>query len=163
MQQSFLPVSRLSEKPYLTILGYPKATKKQLESRIAELKKLGIKSVSFQGDLKLGTLSILGKGYVGIVVLAKKGSKKVAIKIRRMDSQRNGMKNEAKLLKIANKAGVGPKLIDSSKNFLVMEYLDGKKIGLWMKELKGKGSSTKLKYTIKKVLEDCYNLDRLGL
>ncbi len=44
-----------------------------------------------------------------------------------------------------------------------MEYLDGKKIGLWMRDLKGKGSTLRLKLVIKKTLEDCYNLDQIGL
>jgi len=163
MKQSFLPISKLSNKPYSNILGFPKATKKQLQSRIAELKKIGIKSLAFEGDTLIGTLNVLGKGYVGIVLLAKIHNKKVAVKIRRTDSQRDGMKNEAKLLEIANKAKVGPKIIQSSKNFLVMEYLDGKKIFDWIKELNGKGKTSKLKSTVKKVLEDCYELDQLGL
>ena len=163
MQQSFLSISKLSEKPYATIIGYPKATKRQVELRIAQMKKLGINSISFQGDLKLGLINVLGKGYVGIVVLAKKQKKNVAVKIRRTDSQRKEMQSEAKLLKIANSVGVGPSLIDSSKNFMIMEYLDGKKIGMWIKELKGKGSVSKLKSIIRKTLEDCYNLDRIGL
>jgi putative serine/threonine protein kinase len=54
----------------LSIIGYPKASKKQVEQRISQMKKMGINSISFQGDLKLGKISILGKGYVGIVVLA---------------------------------------------------------------------------------------------
>ncbi len=163
MQQSFLSINKLSEKPYITIVGYPNATKKQVQLRIAQMKKLGINSVSFQGDLKLGSISVLGKGYVGIVVLAKLRQKIVAVKIRRTDSQREEMKSEAKLLQIANSSGIGPRLISSSKNFMVMEYLDGKKIGLWIKELKGKGSTSKLKSVIKKTLKDCYNLDRIGL
>jgi len=163
MQQSFLSINKLSEKPYVTIVGYPNATKKQVQLRIAQMKKLGIDSVSFQGDLKLGSISILGKGYVGIVVLAKRRNKMVAVKIRRADSQRKEMKSEAKLLEIANSSGVGPRLITSSKNFMVMEYLDGKKIGLWIRDLKGKGSTSRLKSVIKKTLEDCYNLDRIGL
>jgi len=163
MRQSFLSISKLSEKPYAIIIGYPKATKRQVELRIAQMKKLGINSISFQGDLKLGLINVLGKGYVGIVVLAKKQTKKVAVKIRRTDSQRKEMQSEAKLLKIANSVGVGPHLIDSSKNLMIMEYLDGKKIGMWIKELKGKGSVSKLKSTIRKTLEDCYNLDRIGL
>src|SRR3990170_3660578 len=163
MRQSFLSISKLSEKPYAIIIGYPKATKKQVELRIAQMKKLGINSISFQGDLKLGSINVLGKGYVGIVVLAKKQKKKVAVKIRRTDSQRKEMQSEAKLLKIANSVGVGPCLIDSSKNLMIMEYLDGKKIGMWIKELKGKGSVSKLKSIIRKTLEDCYNLDRIGL
>jgi len=163
MQQSFLSINKLSEKPYITIIGYPNATKKHAQLRIAQMKKLGINSVSFQGDLKLGSLSVLGKGYVGIVVLAKRRKKIVAVKIRRTDSQREEMKSEAKLLQIANSSGIGPHFITSSKNFMVMEYLDGKKIGLWIKELKGKGSTSKLKSVIKKTLKDCYNLDRIGL
>ena len=163
MQQSFLPISKLSEEPYSAVLVYPKPTKLKLKSRIKELKKLGIKSVSFQGELKLGTLNVLGKGYVGIVVLAKNKKKKVAIKIRRVDSSRKEMTNEAKFLKLANNAGVGPILIDNSKNFIVMEYLDGLRIGKWVEELKDKKNSKLLKSKIKKVLEDCYNLDQAGL
>ena len=73
------------------------------------------------------------------------------------------MKKEAELLNIINNHKIGPKLIASSKNFLVMEYLDGEKIGDWVDGLKKKGSSTQVKIIIKKVLEDCYSLDRIGL
>ena len=108
-----------------------------------------IKSISFTGPTTIGKLEILGKGYVGIVVLAKRKSKDVALKIRRLDSQRTEMKNEAKLLKLVNSVNVGPKLFDHSKNFVVMEYLDGEKIGKWINSLKGRGSSKKLKSVIK--------------
>ncbi len=163
MQPSFIPLRKLLEEPYSSIIGYPKATKTQKKSRIAELKKLGIKSVSFQGELKLGTLNVLGKGYVGLVVLAKNKNKKVAVKIRRVDSPRKEMKSEASLLKLANAVGVGPAMIKSSKNFMVMEYVAGKKIGNWIKDLKRNTSTTKLKSTLRKVLEDCFSLDQIGL
>ncbi len=163
MQQSFLPIRKLSQEPYSHILGFPKATKKQLQSRINELRELKINSISFEGTSLIGTLYVLGKGYVGIVVLAKWKNKKVAVKIRRTDSQRERMENEAKLLMIANKKYVGPKVIESSRNFLVMEYLDGKRIFDWIKELKGKGQTSKLKSIVRKVLEDCYSLDKIGL
>ncbi|HET6517074.1 MAG TPA: RIO1 family regulatory kinase/ATPase [Nitrosopumilaceae archaeon] len=162
-RQVFLPIRKLAEPPYSNILGFPKASKTQLQSRIKELQKLKVTAVCFEGSSMIGKLYVLGKGYVGIVVLAKQNQNKVALKIRRTDSQRDGMKNEAKLLETANKVKAGPKVIKSSKNFLVMEYLDGKKIFEWIKELKGKGASTKLKKTVKKVLEDCYKLDQLGL
>jgi len=162
MEQSFLPIKKTVKEPYSKILGYPKASKRQLDSRVSELKKLGISHISFQGKTRIGTLDVLGKGYVGVVVLAKKRNKIVALKIRRLDSQRDGMKNEAKLLKLANKAGIGPALYDSSKNFLIMEYLDGEKIGDWINSLSGKGSVSKIKSVIRKVMEDCYNLDQVG-
>ncbi len=102
-----------------------------MKSGINELEKLKIKSVCFVGPTKIGNLSILGKGYVGVVVLVKRGNKEVALKIRRIDSQRKDMKNESILLKLVNSVNVGPKIIDVSKNFLVMEYLEGEKFSDW--------------------------------
>jgi putative serine/threonine protein kinase len=87
----------------------------------------------------------------------------VALKMRRIDSSREEMQSEARFLKLANKVDVGPRVIDSSKNFIVMEYVEGKKIIDWAKELKGKGRAAKLKTTIRKVLEDCHNLDMAHL
>lgn len=163
MKRSFLPVDRLAQEPYSGILGYPRVTKKQLALRVTELQKLGISGVSFDGPMTIGTINVLGKGYAGIVVLAKRGTKKVALKIRRTDSPRKTMEQETMLLQAANTVGVGPILLHSSKNFIVMEYLDGKKIFDWITELKGGGSTAKLKSVIKKVLSDCYRLDMAGL
>ncbi len=162
MTQSFIPIKKLVKEPYSKILGYPKASSRQLQSRIIELEKLKIKSISFTGQTTIGSLQILGKGYVGIVVLAKKRNNVVALKIRRLDSQRNEMQSEAKLMKLVNTVNVGPKLYDVSKNFLVMEYLEGDKIGDWIQSLKGNGISKKLKSIIRIILEDCYRLDEMG-
>ncbi len=158
-----MPVNKLVREPYSFVLGYPKATKAELARRVTELKKIGIKSVSFQGPTILNNVAVLGKGYVGVVVLARQGKKEVALKIRRIDSSRDEMKTEAKFLKLANKVNVGPKVINSSKNFIIMESIEGKKIIDWVKDLKGKGSATKLRSVIRKVLEDCYNLDKIHL
>ena len=159
----FFPVDSLAEDPYSAVLGFPKATKAQLKSRVKELKKLGVQGVSFEGPLAIGKQNVLGKGYTGIVVLAKIGSKKVALKIRRTDSPRASMENEAVLLEAANRVGAGPKLISNSRNFVAMEYLEGKKIFDWVQDLKGRGSAAKLKEVIRKVMSDCYNLDMAGL
>ncbi len=163
MKQSFVKISKITEPPYSNIWVYPKGTRAQIKSRIKELKALGVESISFQGELQVGTISILGKGYVGIVVLGKLGRKKIAVKIRRSDSPRKNLKKEAQLLQITNRYGVGPKLIDFSKNFLVMEYLEGEKIGKWVSDSKTKLRSSQIKTVIKKVLEDCYKLDMIGL
>jgi putative serine/threonine protein kinase len=159
----FFPVEILTQEPYSAILGYPKATRRQLRSRLIELKRLGVESVSFQGPVLIGKTAVLGKGYTAVVVLAKRGAKCVALKIRRTDSPRESMEKERMLLEAANKAKVGPKLIEGGDNFVIMEYLDGKKIYDWINDLKGKGRVAKLKSVIKKVLQDCYELDRIGL
>lgn len=162
MKQSFISIKKFSKEPYSTILGYPRVTKRQLNSRILELEKLKINSISLIGPTTIGKLQILGKGYVGVVVLAKRGNKKVALKIRRLDSQRSEMKSEGKFLKLVNKVKVGPKLFDFSKNFVVMEYLEGEKISKWIKSLGGSGSTKKLKTIIETSLEDCFRLDQIG-
>ena len=162
MAYSFISIKKFSEEPYSKILGYPNATNRQIKSRINELEKLKIKSICLTGPTTLGNLAILGKGYVGVVVIAKKGNKEVALKIRRTDSQRKNMKNESVLLKLVNSIEVGPKMIDVSKNFLVMEYLEGEKFSEWIETLKGVESAKKLKTTIKNILEDCYRLDQIG-
>jgi putative serine/threonine protein kinase len=163
MRPSFLPISRLGEQPYSQILGYPKATKAQIKFRISELKNLRVEGIAFVGPMLIGRTCVLGKGYTGIVVLAKIGTKKVALKIRRTDSPRKSMADETALLKAANGVKVGPKLIASSKNFLVMEFLDGKKIHDWVSEIRGKKATDQLKFVLGKILLDCYRLDELGL
>ena len=162
MAHSFISIKKFTEEPYSKILGYPNATNRQIKSRISELGKLKIKGVCLTGPTTIGNLEILGKGYVGVVVLVKRGNKEVALKIRRTDSQRENMKNESVLLKLVNSVNVGPKIIDVSKNFLIMEYLEGEKFSNWIEMLKGPGSVKQLKSTIKNVLEDCYRLDQIG-
>lgn len=166
MRKHFLPISDLGQEPYSLALGFPRITKRQLQSRIRELEKHGINKIAFWGPTKIGSIDVLGKGYVGVVVLGKmtynsnKG-KIVAIKIRRTDSQREHLKTEAQLLQTANKIKVGPKLIASSKNFLVMEYHDGQKIIDWIQ--KKDISVMELKFVLKKILQSCYKLDMTGL
>ncbi len=162
MEHSFISIKKFIDEPYSKIIGYPRATSRQIKSRVNELEKLGIKSISLTGPTTLGTLAILGKGYVGIVVIAKKGNKEVALKIRRTDSPRKGMKDESVLLKLVNSVDVGPKMFDVSKNFLAMEYLEGDKFSDWLDSLKGIGRAKRLKSTIKNILEDCYRLDQMG-
>jgi len=161
MIQRFQSISVFTKDPYKKILAFPKPKDSEIKNRIAELKKLGISRVSFTGSLQIGKCQILGKGYVGMVVLAKQNRSLVALKIRRVDSPRKNMSNEAKLLKIANKIGVGPKFIKNSKNFLIMEYVEGEKIIDWAR--KSGEKSSKIRSVINNVLRDCYFLDSIGL
>jgi len=161
MTKSFIPISKLSLHPYSRILGFPKPTKKEITNRIQELKKLGIKSVLFDGPTELEGLKILGKGYVGVVVLAKIKNNTFAVKIRRVDAPRKRMQDEARFQKIANSVNVGPKLIQVSKNFLVMEYIKGEKIINWAKRSDTK--SSEIRKVINNVLRSCFLLDHAGL
>ena len=72
MMRSFISIEELADKPYAGIIGYPKATKRQLDARVRELERLQIKAVSLSGSTMLGNLAVLGKGYAGVVVLARR-------------------------------------------------------------------------------------------
>lgn len=164
MRRSFVPVEELAEAPYSDILGYPRATRRQLVCRVGQLQRLGVASVSFEGSVGLGGLSVLGKGYVGIVVRARtKVGTDAALKIRRMDSQRESMWREAHMLKVANGVDVGPVLYVYNRNFLVMEFLEGERVRGWVHGLAGRGSVVAFKNAARHILEDCFRLDGVGL
>ena len=161
MTQRFQQISIFEEEPYSKILCFPKVKESEVKKRLNELKKIGVTHVSFTGPLQIEKCHILGKGYVGMVVLAKKNNEIVALKIRRIDSPRKNMSNEAKLLQIVNKLDIGPKFIKNSKNFLVMEYIDGEKIIDWAKKIETK--SQEVRSVLNNVLRECYLLDDTGL
>jgi len=162
MKRSFLPVEKLASGPHSSILGFPRAAGRQLNARARELESLGVTGVSFEGPTRIGTLNVLGKGHVGVVVVGRLGRRIVAVKIRRTDSQRGGLEDESGLLQKANRVGVGPRFIAGSKNFLVMEYLGGQKISDWAAGLK-KTAVGEAKATLAKVLQDCFRLDMEGI
>ena len=161
MKQHFQPVSVFKKDLYKKILAFPKVKESEIERRIVELKKLGVTHVSFTGPLQIEKCCILGKGYVGMVVLAKKDGNVIALKIRRIDSPRKNMANEAKLLKTANKVGVGPRFIKNSKNFLIMEYIEGEKIIDWAK--KTRCTAKGIRSILNNILRECFLLDNSAL
>ena len=161
MTQRFQPISIFTKDPYRKILAFPKPKDIEIKKRLIELKKLGISHVSFTGPLQIEKCNILGKGYVGMVVLAKQKNDTVALKIRRIDSPRKNMSNEAKLLKKVNKIKIGPKFIKNSKNFLIMEYIKGEKIIDWAKKPETKAKE--IRRIVNNVLRECYRLDEIGL
>jgi putative serine/threonine protein kinase len=155
-----VPINMLLEQPYSTILCYPRPTRKELTKRLKELQKLGIIAISFQGPKQLLNLHLLGKGCVGLVVLACTNGKKAALKIRRVDADRTTMQHEAQMLKKANSTSVGPKLLAASKNFLVMQYIQGQALERWLAHHRERKEKKKV---FREILEQCWRLDHAGL
>jgi len=155
-----LALEKLSKEPYASIMCYPKSSKAELKKRIKELQKLGVKTIEFSGEKQAFNISVLGKGCVGIVTIAYRNQEKTALKIRRIDADRSRMQQEAKMLKKANSACVGPRLLDVSKNFLLMQFIDGDLLPKWLGNRKGKALIQKV---LRAVLEQCWRLDKAGL
>ncbi|MEM1564194.1 MAG: RIO1 family regulatory kinase/ATPase [Candidatus Bathyarchaeia archaeon] len=162
MEAGSLKVSliRLHEEPFASILCYPKPAKAELERRIKELEKLGVTALEFCGEKQVSNLKVLGKGCVGIVVKAYRGNEAIALKIRRVDADRATMSHEAEMIKVANSVNVGPRLLGVSKNFLLMQFVEGFLLPEWLER---RPSKTRLKNVLRNVLEQCWRLDRTGL
>lgn len=153
-------VEGLREEPYASIVCYPRPSKVELNKRLKELKTLGVKALEFSGEKEAFGISVLGKGCVGIVTIAYRGREKIALKIRRVDADRSRMEREAEMLRKANGVGVGPKLFDVSKNFLLMQFVEGDLLPKWLDLSRKKAE---VKRVLRDVLEQCRRLDVAGL
>ena len=153
-------LEQLIDEPYATIVCYPRATEKELKMRVRQLKKLQIDELEFIGPKQLLNTQILGKGCVGLVVLARRKNEKVALKIRRIDADRVSMLREARLLRKANSVQVGPQLLDASKNFLVMQFVEGDLLLQWLEK---DVSKPRLRTILRNILEQCWRLDTARL
>jgi putative serine/threonine protein kinase len=150
----------LKMEPYASVLCYPKASEAELQSRLIGLREHGVKAVEFAGETSAFNVPVLGKGFVGIVIIASLGGQRAALKIRRVDADRQGLQHEAKMLTKANSVQVGPKLIGVSKNFLLMQLIDGALLPTWL------GMHKETEHVcgiLKDVLEQCWRLDNIGL
>ncbi len=158
-----VPIENLAQDPYRSLVAYPNPTAEAFESRTAQLIDLGITGLEFQGRLKIGKLSVLGKGVVGLVFSGRAGDDRVAVKIRRVDSRRNSMNHEAVMIKAANNAGIGPEFLGSSRDVLKMQFVEGQSLPSWVTSVKGRGTRARVRSTFKALFEQCARLDAYGL
>jgi putative serine/threonine protein kinase len=129
---------------------------------LKELEIIGVSSILQAGITKIGRFSILGKGGVGLVVKVERNDRETfALKIRRIDANRSSMDREGKLHRIANTAGVGPSIYANTKNFILMEFIDGYNIIGWLNQQSVEADQ--VRKVVINTLEQCYNLDRAHL
>jgi len=157
-----VPVDQLIQEPYASILCFPNPSEGELRIRLQELRSLGVTALEFSGTASVFGVAVpvLGKGFVGIVVIAHVNGNRVALKIRRADANRADLLHEARMLSTANSAKVAPKLIAASKNFLLTQLIDGELLPNW---LKTNNDAAVVKQVLGEVLEQCFRLDQAGL
>jgi putative serine/threonine protein kinase len=162
LKKLIVPIERLTrDASYATILSYPRPEKVELKERLKELGRLGVKALEFRGDKQVSNVHVLGKGCVGIVVMAHVDNrKKAALKVRRLDADRSMMRHEAEMLEMANSVGVGPELLRYSDNLLLMQFIDGLLLPRWLQQRVGK---VRVKKVLREVLEQCWLMDGIGL
>ena len=159
-KSAVIPIIQLQEEPYASVVCYPRANPTLIRERICELQKLCVEAVEFWGKSSAFTLPVLGKGYVGIVVVAQVKDKKYALKMQRVDSDRESLEREAELLVKANSVDVGPEFLAVSKHFLLMMLVEGDFLEGWLQTHNDKAAVRRI---LSEILEQCYRLDEIGL
>lgn len=161
MQRTRVSIEELSEDPmHARMLTYPKFQKNELNRRLKELRSLGITALEFTGDKQISNVNVLGKGCVGIVLAALIDGQKVALKVRRLDADRSRMLHEAQMLKMANSVQVGPLLLGYTKNLLLMQFVEGSLIPIWLQKRVGK---SRVRRVLLELIKQCFLLDSIGL
>ena len=158
----------------IPLITYPHYSESEYKARITEMESLGVTSIILGGGCGRKTIlngaHVAGKGCVGIVVKSKTGNKVCALKIRRTDADRKTMDEEARLHRIANRAGVGPLLEGQTKNLIAMEFVNGQSIIDWVLGSHNNNNSKnriplkgEIRAIVTDILDQCFSLDMAGL
>lgn len=151
------------DEKYRCVLCYPEFDVVEFKRRVKELENLCVEFIEFVGQKRIHNVPVIGKGTVGIVVVAWREGRRVVLKIRRRDADRSTMQHEAEMLEIANDVDVGPRLIDVTENFLLMEFIEGPLFPAWMDSLTQDEALGRLRKVLHQAMEQAWILDQIGL
>ena len=157
-----IPVDGLIGSRADFLLSYPTYDDAVAVERLSELLDLGVTAIELRGPHMIEGVHVLGKGHVGVVLVALMGGRSVALKVKRADADRETLEREAEYLRLANGVSVGPRLVDVSQNFLLMELIEGKYLVDWVEGL-NPGDTKKLHRVIWDLLDKAHRLDVAGL
>src|SRR5207244_7234766 len=119
-----VPVSAIIRTPCIRVLTYPKVSLPAARSRVSQLEKLGVRRLIFEGKSKIGSLGILGIGTVSVVVRSVVGEEVLALKIRRADANRPGMKVKIELTRLTKRRAIGDSAVSYSKDLRLINCID---------------------------------------
>ncbi|AJF61030.1 TPA: methyltransferase [Candidatus Woesearchaeota archaeon] len=111
-------------------------------------------------ELGIRHAMVFAHGKRGVIIAGDYKKKKVAVKVKKTGSTAQGtIENEASFLKKLNRKGIGPKLIMAEKDFLVYEFAEGS----FIEEFFEKGSKRDIILVLKKLFEQLYTMDKMGI
>lgn len=149
--------------PYLNVLTYPRPSLRSANPRLSQLKRLGVEEIIFEGRTKLGRLGLVGLGTVSVVVKVVVRGRIDALKIRRMDANRESMIGEYKLTQMANRTGVGAYAFEATRDMMVVQLVEGEELEDHVTGIGGKGTRARLREIVHVLLNQCRKLDLVGL
>ncbi len=157
----YVPLDQLLDTAAGSFICWPVYEEESARDRLGQLRGLGVESVALGGRHGVLGYRILGKGHVGIVLRCTWRGLEAALKARRTDADRLSMMEEAEMLRAANAAGIGPRLYAYSRDFLVMELLEGPYFGDWARAYEGDPGD--FRGAVRELLRQVRRLDAAGL
>jgi putative serine/threonine protein kinase len=149
-------------EPFTRLCSLIKCPEGYVDRILNQLRELGVVELLSEGDLEfLGKLRLLGKGRSSFVFKCRVNNPEgyYACKVRRHDSTRQSLGNEALNLKLANGVGVGPLLIRYTNDVLVMEYARGVRLDAYLSSASDQG----IRAVVRELLVQGFKLDSIGL
>lgn len=101
----------------------------------------------------------LARGKRGITYTAKLDGTTVLVKERNPKADVDTVENEAKMLQLLNKHGIGPSYIAYQNGALIREYIDGEEIEDWIPG----ASKQAIKRVLLDALQQCRTMDLAGI
>lgn len=108
---------------------------------------------------KLSNVSLFNHGKHGKIYTAEYRGKKVAIKTALTQQFETHIQNEAKMLKLVNKKGIGPRFVFSTPQYFVYNFVEGN----FILDFLPKANKSVAKKIIKNILLQCRTLDKIKL
>ena len=101
------------------------------------------------------------RGHRGLLFVGAYRGRKVVVKKERSDSPAAGsIDNEIRFLRVLKEKKIGPRLLFSGKRYFGYYFVSGK---FFPEFLESRTSSQKILLVIKRVFEQCFVLDQLGI
>jgi putative serine/threonine protein kinase len=157
-----IPLDKLLKSRGAHLICYPHFDADEAIQRLGELRPLGVVSLELGGRHRIFEAPVLGKGHVGVVLKARLEKGSAALKIRRTDANKASLVSEAENLAKANRVSVGPRLLDVSDNFLLMELIEGEYLADWVQRIQPPDID-RLYHVLRLLIEKARRLDLIGL
>jgi putative serine/threonine protein kinase len=152
---------RIDVKHFLEILAdaYHAPRREYVELMLRELKLLGVKNVIAYGQINVGGMKVLGKGWASIVTLVETCDGRIAaLKILHPKSRRKSLLHEAAMLAIASWAKIAPTYYSATRHAILYEPIIGYSLESLSLDRNGK-----MKFLLRRLLWKTYKLDLLGI
>jgi Predicted Ser/Thr protein kinase len=154
-----IPVREVAKRAdLLGQLSYPHGDPRHSLEALQALERIGVEAVTLD---ERGLLKLLGKGFRNIVLEGVMAGERVAVKIRRSDYVSRDASREAAMHGLANRLGVGPRLLGWCGPVLVMELVSGPDLSTWLAT--GGYAPAEAKEALLELALQCFRLDQGGL